>query len=203
MPKAIEELTALIAELPGLGPRQARRIVQYLLRAQPSYKKKLIERIEALSEHIAQCTRCYRYDEMAQNKLCSLCTNENRDATTLMVVEKDVDVEGVEASGIYKGQYFVLGTLMPLTETRKTAQAPRTTLLKERATEKGLREIILAFATTPEGDYTARELKTELETAARGANITILGRGLSLGAEIEYADRETLRNALQNRRAEF
>ena len=120
-----------------------------------------------------------------------------------MVVEKDVDLEGVEASGVYRGQYFVLGSLMPLARQRRSSSPIRTDALLRRLKSDVPTEIILAFATTPEGDYTAHELKTKIAGEVSGAKVTILGRGLSLGAEIEYADQETLRSALQGRREEF
>ena len=198
MPKSIQELTDLFAELPGLGPRQARRIVQYLLRANPGFRKKLANAIVALTDHVSQCSRCFRYDEVREG-LCALCANQNRDTASLMVVEKDVDAEGVESASVYNGHYFILGSLMPLANTRKTAIEPRTAALKKRAGEEGLEEIIFAFATTPEGDYTAQELKKELMKEFPHLTISMLGRGLSLGAEIEYADSETLRSALKGR----
>lgn len=117
-----------------------------------------------------------------------------------MVVEKDVDIEGVEASGAYKGKYFVLGGLMPLIP-KKNAPTVRAKELEARIQKNGINEVIFALSTTPEGDYTARELTQIFKTLPRGESlkVSILGRGLSVGAEIEYADAETLRNALQNR----
>lgn len=203
MSKSIQELTELIAELPGLGPRQARRVVQYLLRAHPGYKKKLTDGISSLSSHVLQCSKCFRYDEINAESVCNICANQNRDTATLMVVEKDVDAEGVEAAGIFKGGYFILGSLMALTNSRKRFVEPRTLDLKSRIIKENPEEIILAFATTPEGDFTARELKETLTKEFPKVKVTILGRGLSLGAEIEYADQETLRSALQGRREEF
>jgi len=206
MPKTIQELTDLIAELPGLGPRQARRVVQYLLRANPGYKTKLTQAINSLSNHILQCSQCFRFDEVNSEKLCPVCADKNRDSKTLMVVEKDVDAEGVEAANVYKGQYFILGSLMPLANTRRARTAPRTAELLQRIQNdapNGLTEVILAFATTPEGDFTAHDLKSKITKFVPDIKTSILGRGLSLGAEIEYADQETLRSALQGRREEF
>lgn len=203
MPKAIQELTDLIAELPGLGPRQARRVVQYLLRANPGYKKKLTDTISSLSNHVSQCENCFRYDEVNNEKLCAICADQNRDTEVLMVVEKDVDAEGVETAGVYKGGYFILGSLLPLAGSRKRFVEPRVPQLQSRIAADKPTEIILAFATTPEGDFTARELKEKIGEKFSDVKISLLGRGLSLGAEIEYADQETLRSALQGRQEEF
>mgnify|MGYP003385889550 FL=1 len=204
MPRSIQELTDLIAELPGIGPRQARRVVQYLLRANPGYRAALAKSIANLATEVSVCTQCFRYDETVAD-LCRICADESRDRSIRMVVEKDVDVDGVEAAGIFHGRYFVLGSLMPLAKQRKSVVAPRIPELLhriEKDAQDGLSEVILAFATTPEGDYTARELKNKI-AEQNSIAVTILGRGLSLGAEIEYADHETLRSALQGRSEKF
>ncbi len=197
---AIQKLTELLADMPGVGPRQARRIVHFLLRATPSFRNSLAESIRTLAEAIAQCKSCFRYDEVNKEGRCALCASPTRDKSTLTVVEKDVDVEGVESVGFYTGAYFVLGSLIPLTEYRKRALAPRTQeLLARLAVDTAITEVVLAFATTPEGDYTAQELKQLIREKKPGIRVSMLARGLSLGAEIEYADQETLRNAFRGR----
>ena len=204
MAKSIQELTALIAEFPGIGPRQARRIVQFLLAKDGGYRTRISELIHDIRNQVSQCSVCFRFDDMNGGTLCKICSDTNRSATELMVVEKDVDIEGVEASGAYKGKYFVLGGLMALVERKKT-NIVRSNELFARIqknppkTEGGIGEVILALATTPEGDYTAREIIKEMNSRYPNLRLTLLGRGLSVGAEIEYADAETLRNALQNR----
>ena len=213
--RTIEELTQLIAELPSIGPRQARRIVQYLLKKNGSFRKELSEKILELSNHVFQCPSCFRYAEGTGKGLCSLCKDSSRDQKTLMVVEKDVDIDGIEAANTYRGRYFVLGGLLPFGRQRKKTDTvrikellfriqknPSTTLGSIRDTSlmtDGVTEIIFALATTPEGDYTASELTKEIKAKVPGISVTLLGRGLSVGAEIEYADQETIRNALKNR----
>lgn len=202
--RSIEALVELIAEFPGVGPRQARRIVQFLLRTDSAYRTRLAEALKGLTSAVSQCKSCYRYDEKNASKTCAICASD-RDAATLMVVEKDVDIDGVEAAGIFRGYYFVLGSLIPLARQRRTHTEPRVSeLLKVIAERKksGLTEVILAFATTPEGDYTARELKNKIGEQNH-VKVSLLGRGLSLGAEIEYADHETLRSALIGRSEKF
>lgn len=200
MPHSVQELVDLISEMPGIGPRQARRVVQFLLRSNKRYRERLSGSIHTIGDSITQCAQCFRYDDTNQEALCSLCSNTHRDNHTLVVVEKDVDVEGVENAGVYHGRYFVLGSLIPLTRQRKSAIAPRMeALLKHIRSQKAYQEVVLAFATTPEGDFTAQELKKALLTEAPHLTVSMLGRGLSLGAEIEYADQETLRNAFTGR----
>lgn len=202
MPKAIQELTDLIAELPGLGPRQARRVVQFLIRVSPQFRERLIRGISSLPAQVTQCKRCLRYDQLSAGQLCAVCADTTREPI-LMVVEKDIDIEGVEAARVFHGTYFVLGSLFSLGK-RKTEPRVEPLIQRIKAEGPALREVVVALSTTPEGDYTARELKTRLGDVYNPAlKVTVLGRGLSLGAEIEYADQETLRSALQGRREEF
>jgi recombination protein RecR len=193
----IHELTELLSHLPGLGPRQARRVVQYLLHKDQQFRNLLADQITGLSKKASQCRRCYRFDDTASTGLCALCSDTARDASTLIVVEHDVDIDAIEASLTYKGNYFVLGGLMNLVKQRKD-KVVRVAELKKRI-DPEVREVIFALATTPEGDFTARELMRELSTLNSELKTTLLGRGLSVGAELEYADPETLRSALKNR----
>lgn len=200
MPRPIDELILLISEFPGIGPRQARRIVQFLLTRNPSFVEKLATLMRDVKKSAVQCAECFRYTDSAVNGLCRICADEDRDTKLLMLVEKDVDIDGVESAGAYRGRYFVLGGLIPMTQ-RKNAPVLRTKELSARIQKNGIEEVILALSTTPEGDYTAQELITSLKTlpSATSLKVSILGRGLSVGAEIEYADSETLRNAFRNR----
>lgn len=199
MPQSLQKLIDSIAELPGIGPRQARRVVQFLLRSDPAFKRRLAEGILTINDHISQCSSCFRFDEVNTEGHCPICGDASRDSALLLVVEKDVDIDGIEAAGMYKGNYFVLGALMPLARQRKQSVSPRTDALLQRISKGVISEVILAFATTPEGDVTAHELKEMIKTAHPTVTVTMLGRGLSLGAEIEYADHETLRSALSGR----
>jgi recombination protein RecR len=196
----IDELTRLFSEFPGIGPRQARRLVQYLLGKNPSFRERAAALIKELGEKAALCKSCFRYSEDVIQGACGICRNADRDVKTLMVVEKDADVEAIESSKAYRGMYFVLGGLMPMTE-RKNAPVLRIKELEARIRKDGIAEVIFALSTTPEGDYTARELISALTSSLpeAGLVLTLLGRGLSAGAEIEYAETETLRHALRNR----
>ena len=186
--------------MPGIGPRQARRIVQFLLRSSPRYVTNLSSSIAAVQKHVNQCVRCFKFDDVNSAKLCPLCADASRDDEIVMVVEKDVDVDGIESSNIYRGRYLVLGALIPLGVKRKSAVSARVADLKRTIKNSPeLKEVVLAFATTPEGDYTANELKKTIAEENSAINVSMLGRGLSLGAEIEYADQETLRSAFFGR----
>ncbi len=193
----INELTDLLANLPGLGPRQARRVVQYLLAKDQTFRAHLSEMIRTMHAQTMQCTRCYQFDDPRETRLCHMCADPQRDASLLMVVEHDVDIDAIEASLTYKGYYFVLGGLMNLVKQRKD-KIIRTKELQLRIGSE-VKEVIFALAATPEGDFTAKEVSVELRAMNNELKTTLLGRGLSIGAELEYADPETLRSALKNR----
>lgn len=190
-----------MSKLPGLGPRQARRVVQYLLARDQGFRAELAGMIAGMSRATAQCKECLRYDDPNSSGLCRTCADTERDASTLIVVEHDVDIDALEASLTYRGRYFVLGGLLNLVKQRKDKVVRVQELLKRilRGLKTGLKEVIFALSTTPEGDYTARELVKQLSTLNSKLKTTLLGRGLSVGAEVEYADPETLRSALKNR----
>jgi recombination protein RecR len=117
-----------------------------------------------------------------------------------MVVEKDTDVEQMEKSGAYTGQYFVLGGTLSLTGKKHvTREKELDTYLKTHAKE--IEEIILALSATPDGEYTTEHIALKLKESPSVENfkVTVLGRGLSTGSELEYADASTLTQALKNR----
>ncbi|MBI3573702.1 recombination protein RecR [Candidatus Kaiserbacteria bacterium] len=196
--KSIEELKELIVEFPSIGPRQARRIVQFLLYKNAAYREKLAELVVNVAKSAKQCKACFRFDDVNDTGVCRICADASREKSSLMVVEKDVDIDGVEGSGAYIGRYFVLGGLMSMTQ-KKNPSTLRDKELFARLAQNNLQEVIFALSTTPEGDYTARELLKQIGEKFPNIKITLLGRGLSVGAEIEYADSETLRSALKNR----
>lgn len=197
--KSIENLTHLISKLPGIGPRQARRIVHHLLNQEQSYLSSLSEELKTLKEHIKICSEsfAYFYSEDPQEALHPIMRDSSRDKSVLMVVEKDTDLESVEKSHLYDGLYFVLGGNLPVVE-KNPEKRIRLNQLKTFIKKHEPKEIILAMNANPEGDNTADFLKQNLSDT--GATVSILGRGFSTGTEIEYSDKETLGSALQNRK---
>jgi len=195
----VDSLTELFMQFPGIGPRQARRFVFFLLRQDSGYRAALTRAIAEVATNIKRCTLCHRYARLhAQKPLCDLCADSNRDTTQLMLVEKDTDVEQVEKSGAYSGRYFVLGGTLSLTGKKGFIREKELAgYLKDHS---DLAEIILALSATPDGEYTTDYLATKFaEDALHTASITVLGRGLSTGSELEYADASTLKQALKNR----
>ena len=190
----LAQLASLFERFPGIGPRQAFRFVQFILR-HPGARRELVEALGMLGSAVHQCPECRRFHASA-TPLCGLCANPNRDETLLAVVASDADVSALERSGTYSGRYFVLGGTVSLASEK--ASHLRIPELVTLAQKKNPTEIILAFPANPEGDATAVRVREDLEEV--GMRVTMLGRGLSTGSELEYADAETLKTALANRR---
>jgi recombination protein RecR len=200
----IDKLTEIFKEFPGIGERQARRFVYFLMYKNNEYANNLAKLVLELKKEIAQCKDCFRFfvSGKNQNSLCDICSDLSTDTSLLMIVEKDSDLESVQKSGVYKGKYFILGGLVPIIE-KTTKSRVRIEELKKRVKNSGkdLKEIILAFSLSPQGDHTQVYIKGELQNITEPLSIKIstLGRGLSTGTELEYSDNETLMNALKNR----
>ncbi|TSC85958.1 MAG: recombination protein RecR [Parcubacteria group bacterium Gr01-1014_8] len=132
-----------------------------------------------------------------------MCVSTDRENSLLAVVASDADIAALERSGTFKGKYFVMGTTISLASEKKNGLRERELLssLSKRA-RLGLQELILAFPANPEGDFTALHLRDSLRSYAKehGFKITTLGRGLSTGSELEYADPDTIKNALESRK---
>ncbi len=209
----MNDLLGKIAEhfrhFPGIGPRQAKRFVYYLLHQGAGEIDGLIRNLEMLKRSVARCADCQRYFPLngsGQKNLCQLCAETGRDQETILIVEKDVDLENVERSGTYSGRFFILGGLVPILEKaplEKLNWRELVALLNRLQKSGKLKEIIIALTASVEGDHTAEYLETELHKIAnfKDLKISVLGRGLSTGTELEYSDSSTLKNALANRRA--
>ncbi|MBM3261746.1 recombination protein RecR [Candidatus Kaiserbacteria bacterium] len=197
----IERLGSMFERFPGIGPRQAGRFVQFLLRSSPSYRRELVDALQQLGGSVTQCTRCMRF-HTGRGGICGICGNTQRDARFLAIVASDVDVSALERSGTYRGYYFVLGGTISLASEKTSNLRLSELLLHIGDTAYPYTEAILAFPANPEGDATATRVREELAdiAAARDIKVTALGRGLSTGSELEYADPDTIQSAFESRR---
>ncbi len=193
----IDELAELFRQFPGIGPRQAKRFVFFLLRKNRSYTEKLIHEIQNLKSLTKHCPQCNRFFS-SNNQLCDICRNEKRDSKILMIVAKDTDLETIEKTHMYEGLYFVLGSTIGLMEKDLEKHIDVHALIALINTKKPL-EIIISLPVNPEGDHTAHLIKNFIQKHRSDTKITMLGRGISTGVEIEYVDTETIKNALKNR----
>ncbi|MFA6297096.1 MAG: toprim domain-containing protein [Candidatus Paceibacterota bacterium] len=203
----IDHLSKLLNDLPGIGPRQAKRLAYALILKPREYTEDLSRMIQEVKREISNCSSCFRFISKKNlvGGLCSICRNPERDQNQLMIVCRDIDMQSVEKSGVFKGNYFVLGGSVPVLDKNPEQMIRLRELehfLKNKVDDKtGLEEIILAYNQTAEGEHTARVIEEKFQDFAKEHNIKIshLGRGLSTGTELEYSDNETLRNALRNR----
>ena len=202
---SIDKLIEIFSEFPGIGPKQARRFVYFLINKNDLYIDNFKNQISELKKGVVSCADCKRYffTEKEDRKLCDICSGKTRDVNTLVVVSRDVDLENIEKSHSYSGKYFVLGGLIPILDKNPEQRIRFKDLLAlvSRMSDKGLKEIILALDANSEGEYTANYLKKALSSLTDKYSIKIseLGRGLSTGTELEYSDPETIKSALKNR----
>lgn len=204
---SLEKLIDYFEQFPGIGARQAKRFAFHVLTMRTDEAEELAHLIATLKTNVVKCSSCQRFftASRAEVTLCQICSDHNRDQHKLMVVAQDSDIQAVEKSGMYDGLYFVLGGTVPLLHSEEVKQL-RGALLKatvEARLKAGLTEVILGFAVNPDGENTGRYVEAiihQIDVAKRTTlNMSQLGRGLSTGSELEYADPETIKNALRNR----
>ena len=202
---SINKLAELFKDFPGIGPRQAKRFVYYLLSRNNGYLESLSSLVLGLKREIKNCPSCFRFfpNDAAKSPLCSVCRDKGRDASSLMIVARDVDFEAIEKSHSYNGFYFVLGGTVPILEKEpeKKIRSKELVAQVKTRTASGLKEIIIATSVNPEGENTSEFVAKLLSPSLKDFNLKIsgLGRGLSTGTELEYSDSETIKNALKNR----
>lgn len=201
----LDKLIAEFEKFPGVGARQARRFAFHILTLNEIDSSELARLISELKATVTECQSCRRFFSSTNAQtICSICSASNRDHSRLMVVERDTDIQAVERAGVYDGLYFVLGGSVPLlnnTDNNKLRGGSLKATAEVRLKENNLKEVILGFAINPDGENTARFVESILAPLFVGTECTIshLGRGLSTGSELEYADAETIKSALRNR----
>lgn len=195
----IDELAQALARFPGIGPRQGKRFVFYLLSAPASERAKLAELIASLGKDVRQCSDCMHFFNGTSATVCNYCTDKMRDDAQLMLVEKDQDLAAVERAGSYRGRYFILGGVLTLSGKGAIREKELVKIVGRRL-GNGLKEIVLALSATSEGEHTADRVRELLAPYRDHLKISMLGRGLATGSELEYSDAETLRAALTNRK---
>ncbi|MFZ5481371.1 MAG: recombination mediator RecR [Myxococcota bacterium] len=181
-----------LARLPGVGEKTATRYAYWVLRQPPEVAQGIADALVALRASVRECARCH---DLAEGELCRRCADPRRDPATICVVERPQDVAAMDAAGEYTGGFHVLhGALSPL-EGVGPDQLRVRELLGRLA---GVREVIVATDPDVEGDATALYLAKLCKPL--GVRVTRLAHGVSVGTEIEYADRVSLARALEGRR---
>lgn len=205
MNQGFDELAKIFSRFPGIGERQSKRFVYHLLRESPKQLERLADLIKTIQKDMVQCPLCFRYFSYDTNEYCDICASQKTNFAQILIVEKDADLESIRKSGAYKGSYFVLGGLIPIADNEtlgKVRLSEMLTRIAQLIKENTLQEIILAFPLTPHGEHTESIIRGKIEPLLEETKIhlTSLGRGLSTGSELEYADKQTLEYSLQNRK---
>ena len=196
----IDELATALARFPGIGPRQGKRFVYYLLAAPASERTKLAELIVSLGKDVRQCPDCMRFYNPGGTTtlVCNYCSDTRRDDTQLLVVEKDQDLAALERAGTYKGRYFVLGGVLTLTGKGAIREKELVRTVEKRLSDGHsvsitLREVVLALSATSEGEHTADRVRELLQPYRDHLKLSSLGRGLAPGRARENSPAATRR----------
>ena len=190
----IERLIGLLAKLPGLGPRSARRAVLHLVKRRESLAQPLAKAMAETLDNIKTCSRCGNLDSQ---DLCALCRDPKRDGSVICVVEDVADLWALERSAAFRGHYHVLGGTLSALDGIGPEDLNIPGLLA-RVNEDGVKEVILATSATVDGQTTAHFLADKL--AGTKAEVTELAHGVPVGGELDYLDDGTLSAALRDRR---
>ena len=191
-------LQAVIDELgrfPGVGPKSAQRIAFWMMRQPDEDVRRLVESMLAMKASLSLCPTCCNISEL--DGICTLCSDERRDATVLCVVEEPRDVIAIERSNAFRGRYHVLhGLINPLDGV--TPDRLKIRELLQRLHDDTITEVILSLSPTVEGDATTLYLSKQLTPT--GLRVTQVATGLPVGGDMEFADDQTIGRALEGRR---
>lgn len=190
----LDRAVRALGGLPGVGSKSALRLALFLLREDKSFTQALVDDLRDFVDEIHYCRECH---SISDDELCAICSDPQRDARLVCVVESVREVLAIEQTGRYRGRYHVLGGLISPID----GIGPDDLFLSdlpERVQSEGVEEVLLALSTTMEGDTTNFYIYRLLKDLP-GLRISTLSRGVSVGDELEYADQLTLGRSIENR----
>lgn len=190
----IEALIELMAKLPGLGPRSARRAVLHLIKKRGRVLMPLAEAMRVVGETARECLNC---GNIGTSDICDICTSEKRRTGEICVVEDVADLWAMERAGAFKGRYHVLGGTLSALDAigPEDLRIPK---LVDRVTTEEVTEVILALNATVDGQTTAHYIADCLEDSV---TVTSLAQGVPIGGELDYLDDGTISAALRARKS--
>ncbi len=192
--KDIDALIELMAKLPGLGPRSARRAVLHLIRKRALLLTPLADLMQTVAVTAQECLNC---GNIGTKDICDICRNERRATGDLCVVEDVADLWAMERAQVFKGRYHVLGGCLSALDAIGPDEL-RIPKLIDRVSSENITEVILALNATIEGQTTAHYLADQLESRTK---VTTLAQGVPIGGELDYLDDGTITAALKARKA--
>ena len=194
LPESIQKLINQFNKLPGIGQKTSERFVFYLLKQPKEELRNMADSILRLKDQVDYCQQCY---QIASQTPCPICQDSSRDRSVICVVAENPDLIAIEKAGEYKGLYHILGGTINHIEGAGPEQLTIKPLLT-RIKNNGVKEVIIATNPDIEGESTAMYLFKLLKPL--NIKVTRIGRGLPMGANLEYADEATLQNAMLSRR---
>ncbi len=195
MSRLLEDVTAELSKLPGIGRRTALRLAMYLLRMEVASVQDMTSSLDRFRTQIRHCRLC---NNLSDTDVCPICDDERRDHSTVCVVEQVSDVLSIENTRQYRGVYHVLGGVISPMQGIAPSDL-KIDLLLENVSRGEIREVILALNTSVEGETTLFYILNRLR-AYPSVKVTTIARGLGFGDELEYVDEMTITQALINRR---
>ena len=195
MSRLLQDVVGELSKLPGIGRRTALRLAIHILRMERESVAEMTESIDRFRNEVKYCTQC---NNLSDEDVCPICDDDERDHTTICVVEQVADVLSVENTRQYKGLYHVLGGVISPMQGISPSDL-KIDLLTERIARGGVKEVILAISTSVEGETTLFYLMNRLRQFP-GVLVTSIARGIGFGDELEYVDELTITHALRNRR---
>ncbi|PZX19072.1 DNA replication and repair protein RecR [Palleronia aestuarii] len=191
----IQALIDLMARLPGLGPRSARRAVLHLIRKRAQLMTPLADALRDVAAGVRDCLNC---GNVSTTEVCAICTSEKRETGEICVVEDVADLWAMERSGVFRGRYHVLGGTLSALDAVGPDELGIPRLL-DRLDREGVQEVILALAVTVEGQTTAHYIADQM--TGRDIAVTSLAQGVPVGGELDYLDDGTIGAALRARKS--
>ena len=195
MSRLLQDVVGELSKLPGIGRRTALRLAIHILRMERESVAEMTESIDRFRNEVKYCTQC---NNLSDEDVCPICADDERDHTTICVVEQVADVLSVENTRQYKGLYHVLGGVISPMQGISPSDL-KIDLLTERIARGGVKEVILAISTSVEGETTLFYLMNRLRQFPE-LKVTSIARGIGCGDELEYVDELTITHALLNRR---
>ena len=195
MSRLLQDVVGELSKLPGIGRRTALRLAIHILRMERESVAEMTESIDRFRNEVKYCTQC---NNLSDEDVCPICADDERDHTTICVVEQVADVLSVENTRQYKGLYHVLGGVISPMQGISPSDL-KIDLLTERIARGGVKEGILAISTSVEGETTLFYLMNRLRQFPE-LKVTSIARGIGFGDELEYVDELTITHALLNRR---
>ena len=195
MSKLLQDAVSEFAKLPGVGRRTALRLAMHLLKMDSQEVEQMMQTINRYRQQIRHCQRC---NNLSDTDLCPICSNPERDHSTICVVEQVGDLMSIENTRQYRGMYHVLGGVISPMQGVGPSDL-KIDLLVDKIKQGGIKEVILAISTSVEGETTLFYIMNRLKQYPE-VRVTTIARGIGFGDELEYVDELPITHAMMNRR---